>query len=267
MSVIITMNDQSEVKRKIIGSVQRAIDILNLFEDNVNELGVTDIAKALGLHKSTASGLIQTLEINGYLEQNPDNRKYRLGLKLVERASVLLNQIQIRDIAMPYLEELHSWCDEAISLAVRDGTHVVYIERLLSSQALGMRTEVGKRASVHSTALGRAILSRLPDSELHQIAYSMNLYPITQHTITAPEALIEDIRESRERGFAIDDEENELGARCVSAAIMNHLGEPVAAISISVPIPRIPYKKVDYFGEKVVEVTRKISAQLGYRAE
>ena len=261
------MNNQPESKRKIIGSVQRAIDILNLFDDHVSELGVTDIAKMLDLHKSTVSGLIQTLEINGYLEQNPDNRKYHLGLKLIERASVLLNQIQIRDIAMPFLEELHGWCDEAINLAIRDKTNVVYIERLLSSQALGMRYEVGKRASVHSTALGRAMLSRLPDSEIDRLIRSMNLFSITEHTITDPEALIKDIRAARERGFAIDDEENELGARCVSAPILNHLGEPVAAISISVPIPRIPYNKIDYFGNKVVEVARKISTQLGYRGE
>lgn len=261
------MNRQNKVERKIIGSVQRAIDILNLFNDHISELGVTDIAKTLELHKSTASGLIQTLEVNGYLEQNPDNKKYRLGLKLIERASVLLNQIQIRDIALPYLEELHNLCDEAINLAIRDETQVVYIERMLSSQSPGMRNEVGKRASVHSTALGRAILSRLSDSELNRIAHSMHLYPITEQTITNPEALIEDVQAARERGFAIDDEKNELGARCVSAPILNHLGEPVAAISISVPIPRIPYDKIDYFGSRVVETARKISTQLGYRGD
>lgn len=261
------MTHQKEGTRKIIGSVQRAIDILNLFNDRVSELGVTDVAKALDLHKSTVSGLIQTLEINGYLEQNPENKKYRLGLKLIERASVLLNQFEIRDIALPYLEELHSWCDEAINLAIRDETQVVYIERLLSSQPLGMRTEVGKRASVHSTALGRAMLSCLSDSELVHMAHSMSLDGVTERTITTPQALIDDVKATRVRGYAIDDEENELGARCVSAPILNHLGEPVAAISISVPLPRIPYEKLDYFGAKVVEVAGKISSQLGYRSE
>ncbi len=260
-------SDQKKSDRKVIGAVQRAIDILNLFSDRVNELGVTDIAKALGLHKSTASGLIQTLEINGYLEQNPGNKKYRLGLKLVERASVLLNQMQIRDIALPYLEELHTLCDEAINLAIRDETQVVYIERLLSSQSLAMRNEVGMRAAVHSTALGRAILSRLPENELERIAHSMPLYPVTDRTITKPEALIEDVQAARIRGFAIDDEQNEPGARCVSAPILNHQGEPVAAISISVPIPRIPYDKIDYFGARVAETAHKISTQLGYRGQ
>ena len=93
----------SPKERKVIGSVQRSIDILNLFDDNTIELGITEIAEALGLHKSTTAGLIYTLEHNGYLQQSPTTRKYRLGLKLVERAFTILDQINVRDFALPYL--------------------------------------------------------------------------------------------------------------------------------------------------------------------
>ncbi len=154
------------IRRKIIGSVQRAIDILGLFDEHHPELGTTEIAQALDLPKSTAAGLILTLDYNGYLEQNPATRKYRLGYKLAERAGLLLGQFDLRQIAAPALESLRNRCNESINLAVRDGAYVGYIERLDGTSMLGMRSEIGKRERIHSTALGKAILSTLPESEL-----------------------------------------------------------------------------------------------------
>jgi len=97
-----------------IGSVQRAIDILELFGGQTPELGITEIVEARGLHKSTAAGLVYTLERNGFLEQNPLNCKYRLGLKLVERAFTVLDQSDVRNIALLYLQTLHEWCGESV---------------------------------------------------------------------------------------------------------------------------------------------------------
>ena len=108
--------------RKKIASVQRALDILNLFNNGHVELGNAEIAKLLDLPIGTASGLIYTLKVNNYLDQNPANRKYRLGLKLAERAAVLLEQLDIRKVAAPILEELRDWCGESVNLAVRDGS-------------------------------------------------------------------------------------------------------------------------------------------------
>lgn len=259
------MPTQNHNERRVIGSVQRALDILNLFNNQSGELGVTEIAKLLELHKSTVSGLVYTLENNGYLEQNPDNRKYRLGLKLLERASTLLNQIEIRQVAAPFLQQLRDWSQESINLAIRDEGQVVYVERLLSEQTLGLRSEVGKRADVHSTALGKAMLACLPHDEARQILSSYDLSRYTQNTLTEVDAVMYDLDRTRERGFAIDDEEYELGGRCVSAPILNHLGEPVAAVSISVPLPRIPPERVPYFGKKVKEIAAQISERMGYR--
>jgi IclR family KDG regulon transcriptional repressor len=250
--------------RKIIGSVQKAVDILNLFDSQHQELGITDIAEALNHHKSTVSSLVHTLESNGYLEQNPENRKYRLGLKLVERATVLLDQIKVREVALPYLEQLSEWCNETVNLAIPDRRHVVYIERLLGTQSLGMRVDVGKRAPVHCTALGKAMLAMMPVPEVKALLDNYELKGFTASTITDLQVLMEDLQTTRERGYALDDEEYDLGARCVAAPILDHMGKPVAAVSVSVPLVRIPRDKISYFGARVRDTARQISSNLGY---
>ena len=255
---------QRQNDRKIINSVQKAIDILNLFDRQNSELGTTEIAKILDMPKSTVAGLINTLEANGFLDQNPENRKYRLGLKLVERSSMLLSQLDLRKVALPYLEELRDWCNESVNIAIRDSAEVMYIERLFGTSMLGMRSEIGKRELAHSTALGKAILSYCSDEELTTFIAQYGLPPVTQHTITDGDQFIHEIHETQERGYAIDNEENELGGRCVAASIVDYLGQPIAAISISVPIQRFPDSKLPIFSEKVKDVAGAVSRRLGF---
>ncbi|MEM6429811.1 MAG: IclR family transcriptional regulator C-terminal domain-containing protein, partial [Deinococcota bacterium] len=123
---------------------------------------------------------------------------------------------------------------------------------------------VGKRGWVHSAALGKAMLAPLPEDKVRKLLESYTLEPITEHTLSTVDDVMADLAVTRERGYALDDQENELGGRCVSAAIFNHLNQPIAAISISVPLPRIPREKIPYYGTKVSEVAGQISARLGY---
>lgn len=250
-------------QQKIIGSVQRAIDILDLFDRQTQELGVTDIARALDLPKSTAAGLIFTLEQNDYLDQNTLTRKYRLGFKLAERAGVFLDQFNLRRVAAPILETLRDATNESVNLAIRDGKYVTYIERMLGNNMLGMRSEIGKRELIHSTALGKALLAHLPTTELNQLIADYDFNPVTLHTITNPTAFLVELQETLLRGFALDNQENELGGRCVAAPIFNYQGKPVAAISMSVPIQRFPEEKIPEFGAKVKQAAQAISLQLG----
>ncbi len=259
------MASPKTTERRVMGSLQRAFDILDLFSASYPELGITEIAQRLELHKSTASGLIYSLEEGGYLDQNPENRKYRLGLKFLERTTVLLGQLEIRDVARPFLLNLRNWSQESINLAIHDENEVVYVERYLSEQGLSYRNVVGKRAFVHTTALGKAILSELPLEEAEQILKSYKFESKTEYTFTTIEDVLKDLIITKERGFAIDNQENGLGGRCVASSIFNHLGQPIAAVSISVPLPRIPEEKIPYYGNKVNEVANEISLQLGYR--
>ena len=180
--------------RKFIGSVQRALDILNLFDKGHVELGNAEIAKMMDLPTGTAAGLIYTLRINHYLDQNPSNRKYRLGLKLAERAAVLLDHFDLRKVAEPFLEELRDWCGESVNLAIRDGNEVVYIERMFGDHSLGIRSELGRRGSLHSTALGKAIFSFLPEPERQKLILSYDFYPVTPYTITEKEIFVKRTR-------------------------------------------------------------------------
>jgi IclR family KDG regulon transcriptional repressor len=248
----------------MIKSLQRAIDILDLFDKQVVELGITEIGEALRLHKSTAAGLVYTLEYNGYLNQDPETRKYHLGFKLVERASTLLDQIDVRQVALPYLQALIAWCDESVNLAIRDGEQIVYIERLTTTQSLGMRAKVGYRAPLHCTALGKAILSGMPRKEIEGLVVHHGLLAATPNSITDPVQFFQEMDRVRGQGFAVDNEENEIGVRCVAAPIFDHIGRPVAAVSISSPVLRFPMSEVPLYGQKVIEAAEAISAKLGY---
>lgn len=258
------MSRLSQNRQKVIGSVQKAIDILDLFDRQNYELGTTEIAKALDMPKSTAAGIIHTLDMNGYLNQNRNNRKYRLGIKLMERGSMLLSQLDLRQIALPYLENLRDWCNEGVNLAIRDGHEVVYIERLFGTNILGMRSEIGKREPVHSTALGKALLYPLGDEEIEKFLSMHELTSITPRTITSSEQFLIDLRIARKQGFAIDDEENESGGRCLAAPVFDYNGRPIAAVSVSVPVQRLPESKVPLFGDEVKRTTASISHDLGF---
>ncbi len=250
--------------RKVIASVQHALDILNLFEGSHAEIGNTEIAKMLKMDPGTVAGLVYTLRVNNYLDQNPDNRKYRLGLKLAERAAVLLDQIDLRKIATPYLEELRQWSGESINLAIRDHKEVVYIERLFGHHSLGIRSELGKRACLHSTALGKAILAYMNPEATQAILTGYEFIPVTPKTITGLKNFLVELERVKKIGYAVDEEENELGGRCLASPIFNNDGIPVAAVSISVPIQRLPREKIIEYGTKIKETAFNISRNLGY---
>jgi IclR family KDG regulon transcriptional repressor len=258
------MPKKVQPKRKVIASVQRALDILNLFDSTHSEWGNAEIARQLGLNPSTVAGLVSTLKINNFLDQNPANHKYRLGIKLVEKASLLLEQLDLRKVASPFLASLRDWCNESINLAIRDNDEVVYIERIFGDHSLGIRSELGKRAPVHSTALGKAIVANLPDLEASELLEHYHFFSITRYTIVDLDRFQQELDRVKRQGFAIDEEENEIGGRCVAAPVFDHQGYPVAAISISVPIQRLPREKIPDFGEKVKEAAREISYSIGY---
>jgi DNA-binding IclR family transcriptional regulator len=250
---------------KLIGSVQRAIDILNLFDNQAEELGTTEIARSLNLHKSTVASLVYTLEANGYLTQNMKTRKYRLGFKLAERVSVMLNHLQIRQVVYPFLQELHQEFNETINLGMLDGASVVYIERLQSTRPLGMRSEIGRRTLAHSTALGKAMLACLSPTELNAFIACHGLPALTQNTITEPRDLLEELEKTRQLGYAVDNEENEIGGRCTAAPIFDQTGRVVAAVSISLPTARLPVTDFPIYGSRIRDVARAVSRSLGYQ--
>lgn len=250
---------------KLIGSVQRALDILNLFNNQAEELGTTEISRSLNMHKSTIASLVYTLEANGYLTQNLKTRKYRLGFKLAERVSVMLNHLQVRQVAYPFLQDLHQEFNETINLGVLDGASVVYIERLQSTRPFGMRSEIGRRTLAHSTALGKAMLACLSPTELTAFINLYGLPALTEYTLTDPRCLLEELEKTRQLGYAVDNEENEMGGRCTAGPIFDQTGRVIAAVSISLPTARLPLADFPKYGSRIRETARAISSSLGYQ--
>lgn len=248
-------------KVKTIQSVSRAIEILRCFDNN-EELGVTEISKILGLHKSTAFGLISTLESYQLLEKNGDTGKYRLGIELF-RLGTKVNS-SLRSVAIPYLETLLNKYEETVNLVVRDYNFVTYLEKIESPHSMRICTRVGQRLPLYSTAVGKVILASLSDEEIEEVIEASEIKKYTQNTICNKRELFEYIHRVRKNGYAEDFEELEEGLTCVAAPIINHTGKAIAAISVSGPTSRMNDEFRQRIIETLIEATKEISKKLGY---
>lgn len=246
---------------KGIQSVNRAIHILKCFENN-EELGVTEISKLMGLHKSTTFGLITTLEINGLLEKSEDTGKYRLGLELF-RLGTKVNST-LRKITVPYLERLVTKFQETVNLVVLDELNVVYLEKVEGTHSMRTSTAVGKRFPINCTAVGKSILAGISEKDLSKKLEELDFSKCTDKTICNKEKFIESLDFVKKNGYAEDFEELEIGLVCVAAPIYNHLGNAFASISVSGPKFRMDSELRKEIGETLVGYTQEISRTLGY---
>lgn len=243
---------------------QKALDILDCFSLERQELGITEIAKIIGYGKSTVYAIVKTLEKNRYLKQNNENKKYSLGFKIIERAYVLLEQMNIRKITFPFLKKLSEKYKENVHLAILDRQEVVYIEKFENAPSLGIRSYVGHRTCLHSTALGKVFLAFLPEEEINNIIQNISLKKRTPNTITDPSELKLNLVQIKKAGYAIDNEEHQIGGMCIGGPIFDFSGKVTAAFSISVPIVRINKDRLKAIIEDIVKTSKEISVDLGY---
>ncbi len=246
---------------KNIQSVSRAVQILQCFENN-EELGVTEISRLLGLHKSTAFGLITTLEADKLLEKSEVTGKYRLGLELF-RLGTKVNA-NLRRIAVPYLERLVSLYQETVNLVVLDDLSVVYLEKVDSTRSMYINTVIGGKLPLHCTAVGKAILSGLPPAERQDKVERMDLCGLTNNTIRDKAKLLAYLESAALDGYAEESEELELGLTCVAAPLFNHLGKAFAAVSVSGPTSRMNAAFRQEICETLIVMTKEISRKLGH---
>jgi DNA-binding IclR family transcriptional regulator len=250
---------------RLIQSVERAADILELFLAGESELSVKDISERLGLSKSTVHGLIKTLEHRGYLQQNPDDLKYKLGLKLFELGSFIADQLDIAQIARPFIKELVDELKETVHLVVRQQDELVYVEKEEGPQTLRISSHVGKRAPIHCTGVGKAILAYQDEKEIDRILSTIQLQAFTEYTITDKEEIKKQLKTIRENGYSIEDEEIELGLTCVGAPIFDHNGNVSASLSCATPKMRLTDERLPEVIAGVKRAAAKISRYLGYK--
>ncbi|MEY7999230.1 IclR family transcriptional regulator [Clostridium sp. Mt-5] len=252
-------------KSNLIQSVDRALQILECFSKRENELGVTQIANRLDLHKSTTFGLLSTLENRGYLKQNLENGKYRLGIKLFELGKLVEDGMDLRTSSLPYLKKLVYKYDETAHLAMRDGNQIIYIDKVEGESGIKMSSQVGKRAHVYCTGVGKAVLAFMPEKDAEEIMKNIKFHQFTCNTITDSNELKEELKKIRKRKYCIDNEEIEVGLKCVAAPIMDYNGEAVGSISISGPTSRMNHEKMNLIAKDLKEIIMKISETLGYK--
>ena len=251
--------------QEIVQSVDRALSILEVLSDYEDGLGITEISEKVGLHKSTVHRLLSTLIYKGYVEQNHINNKYKLTLKLFEIGNKRVENMDLVEVARPYLKELVEKTNEVAHLVVSEGTEIIYVAKEESQNTIRTHSRIGHRRPLYCTAVGKSILSHMSDKEINDIWNKSHIEKLTEHTITDFEKLKECLCEVREKGYAVDEQENEVGVRCVAASIFNHKGEVCGAISISGSIISFTDEKLEEFSKLIIEYARKISKKLGYK--
>lgn len=253
------------MKGKVINSIDRTLQILQLFSLQKPEWGVSEISRALNLYKSCVHNTLYTLLKRGFVTKNPDNDKYRLSIKFFELGSIVLENIDLRKIAHPYMEQLSKEFNETVHLGILSEGEVVSIEQEKSNQTLQPQIYIGKRAPLHCTGVGKALLAFLPAEEINRIIKEKGLKKYTNNTITDAFQLKKELEKVRQLGYAIDNMEHEPGVRCIAAPIRDHKGNIVASMSLSGPAFRIEEDQIPFIKERVICYCRLISQAMGYR--
>jgi len=244
--------------------IDRAAQILDCFGFDHQELGVSEIGARTGLHRSTAHRILMALEYNDLIKQNPETGKYHLGIKLFKLGHQAVSQLNLREICRPFLTRVTKETQETVHLAVLDDNQVLYLDKVEGPHALRMPSRVGRHIPTYCTSLGKAMLSCLDDREVKNIFRSHGLKAYTVNTARNLDQLLANLRGVRKRGYAVDDEEIELGLRCVGAPIRDYTGAMVGAISVAAPSARLAEKKIPVFGRLVMTIAEEISEKLGY---
>jgi IclR family transcriptional regulator, KDG regulon repressor len=246
--------------RTILNAV-RIIDQLS----TAGNLGVTDICQQLSMPKSSVHNILETLVHERIIEKNRESNKYNLGVRLVELGNRAQISLDICRIARPFLVGLNKQTDETVHLTVLDNDEVLYVDCVESKMRIRTYSVIGERAPLHCTAVGKAILAFLPESQRMRIIREKGLVRATPATITDESLLQEDLRKTVQRGYSVDNMEHEDSLRCVGAPIRNWKGEVTASVSVSGPSQRLTLKRVLTIAPALVEATTEISRRMGYR--
>jgi DNA-binding IclR family transcriptional regulator len=256
---------KTELRRpERLSSVTTAVRLLKAFSEDEVDIGISALARRMGIAKSTAHRLATTLVAEGMLEQDQESGKYRLGVALFRLGALVRRRMEVSNEARPHLYALREAINESVHLALLDGTEIMYVYHLESTHALRARSELGMRKPAHSTAEGQAMLAFQPQDVIERVVAAA-LVAQTPKTSINPDRFLKTLAGVRQRGCAIDDEESEIGMVCVAAPIRDDSGAVVAAVAIAGPATRLSKKAVAGVVPQVIATADQVSARLGYR--
>jgi DNA-binding IclR family transcriptional regulator len=249
----------------ILSTLDKGLYVLETLSrsGNASGLTLTELSDAVGLHRTTLFRILATLQARNFVVRDESTDRYRIGMGVLELASMFLGNLDIRRVASPALEDLARRTQELVFLTVLDNDEVVTVERFDSNQTIALRGEIGDRRPAYCSAAGKAILAYLPDEEVDRIL-STGMHPFTPRTISSPVVMQHHLHLVREHGIAWDDEERIEGVRCAAAPIFDYRGNVVGAVSLAAPSMRTPWERLSPLGEEVSVVAQNISRHLGY---
>ncbi|MFQ0815156.1 transcriptional regulator [Brucella anthropi] len=258
-------SQKAVAKRNRLSSVATAVRLLKIFSEDEAEIGVSVLAKRLKVAKSTVHRLAVTLVAEGLLEQNPQTERYRLGVGLFALGALVRRRMDLSNEARPYLFDLRKLTGETIILGVPVDGMIMHVYDLESPQALAIKSDLGARKPAHCSAVGRAIYAFAPQSTIDAMLAAPLVRRAPKGT-TDPARIREIFDLVRQRGFAIEDEENEPGVRAIAAPVRNASGAVIGAVGIAGPSQRLSMQAVENFSIPLLEAAAAISSRLGYAA-
>jgi len=245
--------------------LDRALALLEMLSEVGPDVSLVQISRLLKLHKSTAHRLTVVLERHHIVEKNSANGTYRLGLKLFELGTRAISQLNLRERARPFLERAVLETGETVHLCVYDDGEVVYVDKVEPARSVRLASSVGRRNPAYCTAVGKAILAYLPESQVEAAVRKHGFHQLTRHTIGNMLELKAELQQVRRLGYAVDREENEEGVCCVGAPVWGAAQQLVAAMSISGPAFRLSPDKIPVVATCVIGVANALSKELGFR--
>jgi IclR family KDG regulon transcriptional repressor len=246
-------------------TVIKALSILDHLGHASGPLSAMEISRQLGIPRATVHRLASTLVVAGYAKVDGDSpERFSLGLRTLELAGGFLGGLELRQVASPILSQLRDLSNETIHMVIVDEGQVVYVAKEDSHHPVRMHSALGRRGFMHSSAVGKAVLAFLPESEVEAIIDAHGLPALTPNTITDRGELWKELDRVRKLGYAIDDIENEESIRCVGAPIFDYTGTPIAAISISGPAFRLSRQRIQELVEPLTSAAQDISRRLGH---
>ncbi len=239
----------------------RLFQAMELLADK-GAMGLMELSTELHLNKSTAHRVVSSLSYMGYVKQDEETGKYQLTFKLVELSNRIMSKVDIVEVVRPYLKELMRRSEETVHFVQRDGIEAVYIDKVeFSGNTMQMVSRIGSRIPLYRSGVGKAIAATLSSEEIEDLWNNSEIIRTTPYTITDYEEFLRELNEVRERGYALDNEENETGVRCIAASFSDYTGEVKYAFSISAPVSRMDNDRIKELSRYVLDIKDRIERE------
>lgn len=247
-------------------SVDKVLQIIETLAEAREPMRLIDISEKVKMPTSTILRMITSLMERGYAYQDPQTSRYGLSLRFAQIGYMVLDQFNIRNVVHPYLVNLVRECSESACLAIEQDMRITYLDVVENTDSMiKVRQSIGKYAPMHATGSGKVFLSQFTDDQLDELVARHGLPAYTSYTISSLSMLKKGLENVRAQGFAIDDQECELGVRCIAAPLVNYQNKVVGAISLSGPVSRMSYQRVEELSARLCETAAQISSTLLYQ--